>query len=238
MTAPDIYRDNNFIPTKGLENTGLKDPIHKKPLYKVGHIDELYPDQVTYVTERDGRNQQTYTKDIKAPYFKTHWNNVNEKWHGTKIRYFVPGTDGIWEEYKTHFVWSGSIPTIYLPIDMPEDEVRSILDILEKENNNSGIFGNNIMPIAARVASKTIGMDLVAVTPMPVPKMNLMYLDFVYPGSKSQPWYEEIPKKRKKIIRLINKKNGTDRSIPGRKSRIHIYKRGKRWNRNPYTPLL
>lgn len=44
-------------------------------------------------------------------------------------------------------------------------------------------------PIVQRVFAKTIAQDLVAVQPMSMPKIDLVYLDYVY-GPK--PWYKKL----------------------------------------------
>ncbi len=51
-------------------------------------------------------------------------------------------------------------------------------------NNNgnigSGDVGQNLLPVAMKIAAQTIGLDLVAVKPSPGPKIDLLYIDFVY----------------------------------------------------------
>lgn len=44
----------------------------------------------------------------------------------------------------------------------------------------SGDVGQNLLPVAMKVAAQTIGLDLVAVKPTPGPKIDLMYIDFKY----------------------------------------------------------
>lgn len=39
---------------------------------------------------------------------------------------------------------------------------------------------SNAFPLMMQVASKSIGLDLISVNPLPGPKMNLMYMDFKY----------------------------------------------------------
>lgn len=41
-------------------------------------------------------------------------------------------------------------------------------------------FNLNLLPIAQKIASRTIGLDIVAVKPMSSPKFDLMWLDFKY----------------------------------------------------------
>jgi len=51
-------------------------------------------------------------------------------------------------------------------------------------NNNgnigSGDVGQNLLPVAMKIAAQTIGLDLVAVKPTPGPKIDLLYIDFQY----------------------------------------------------------
>jgi hypothetical protein len=44
----------------------------------------------------------------------------------------------------------------------------------------SGDVGQNLLPVAMKIAAQTIGLDLVAVKPSPGPKMDLLYVDFEY----------------------------------------------------------
>jgi hypothetical protein len=44
----------------------------------------------------------------------------------------------------------------------------------------SGDLGQNLLPVAMKIAAQTIGLDLVAVKPSPGPKIDLLYIDFVY----------------------------------------------------------
>ena len=52
-------------------------------------------------------------------------------------------------------------------------------------SNNSGVagsgdLGQNLLPVAMKIAAQTIGLDLVAVKPTPGPKIDLLYIDFQY----------------------------------------------------------
>src|SRR5574343_281318 len=47
-------------------------------------------------------------------------------------------------------------------------------------NLGSGDLGQNLLPVAMKIAAQTIGLDLVAVKPTPGPKIDLMYIDFAY----------------------------------------------------------
>jgi hypothetical protein len=44
----------------------------------------------------------------------------------------------------------------------------------------SGDVGQNLLPVAMKIAGQTIGLDLVAVKPSPGPKIDLIYIDFQY----------------------------------------------------------
>ena len=47
-------------------------------------------------------------------------------------------------------------------------------------NIGSGDLGQNLLPVAMKIAAQTIGLDLVAVKPTPGPKIDLLYIDFQY----------------------------------------------------------
>ena len=55
----------------------------------------------------------------------------------------------------------------------------------------SGDVGQNLLPVAMKIAAQTIGLDLVAVKPTPGPKIDLLYIDFQYDdvnlGSNERP---------------------------------------------------
>jgi len=48
----------------------------------------------------------------------------------------------------------------------------------------SGDVGQNLLPVAMKIAAQTIGLDLVAVKPSPGPKIDLLYVDFRYDDTK------------------------------------------------------
>jgi hypothetical protein len=59
-------------------------------------------------------------------------------------------------------------------------------------SNGSGDLGQNLLPVAMKIAAQTIGLDLVAVKPSPGPKLDLLYIDFQYddlanPGTTGRP---------------------------------------------------
>jgi hypothetical protein len=48
----------------------------------------------------------------------------------------------------------------------------------------SGDVGQNLLPVAMKIAAQTIGLDLVAVKPSPGPKIDLLYVDFRYDDTR------------------------------------------------------
>ena len=51
----------------------------------------------------------------------------------------------------------------------------------------SGDVGQNLLPVAMKIAAQTIGLDLVAVKPTPGPKIDLLYIDFQYDDTRMDP---------------------------------------------------
>ena len=51
-------------------------------------------------------------------------------------------------------------------------------------SNGSGDIGQNLLPVAMKIAAQTIGLDLVAVKPSPGPKIDLVYIDFQYDDTR------------------------------------------------------
>jgi len=51
-------------------------------------------------------------------------------------------------------------------------------------SNGSGDVGQNLLPVAMKIAAQTIGLDLVAVKPSPGPKIDLLYIDFQYDDTR------------------------------------------------------
>jgi hypothetical protein len=47
----------------------------------------------------------------------------------------------------------------------------------------SGDLGQNLLPVAMKIAAQTIGLDLVSVKPSPGPKLDLLFIDFQYDDS-------------------------------------------------------
>ena len=50
--------------------------------------------------------------------------------------------------------------------------------------DGSGDVGQNLLPVAMKIAAQTIGLDLVAVKPSPGPKVDLVYIDFQYDDTR------------------------------------------------------
>ena len=48
----------------------------------------------------------------------------------------------------------------------------------------SGDLGQNLLPVAMKIAAQAIGLDLVAVKPTPGPKIDLLYIDFQYDDTR------------------------------------------------------
>lgn len=65
------------------------------------------------------------------------------------------------------------------------------LDFYWEHNSKEPFLGAHMLPIAMHVTAQTIGMDLVPVVPMDGPKMNLVYLDYVY-GIKNKSFIERL----------------------------------------------
>ncbi len=61
-------------------------------------------------------------------------------------------------------------------------------------------FADIVMPLVRSVAARTIGMDLVPVQPMEGPKVELLYLDYVY---KKETRYEKVKNRFIEIFKNI-----------------------------------
>ena len=53
-------------------------------------------------------------------------------------------------------------------------------------NSGSGDYGQQLLPVAMKIAAQTIGLDLVSVKPTPGPKIDLMYIDFAYDDNTNE----------------------------------------------------
>lgn len=60
--------------------------------------------------------------------------------------------------------------------------LNSVTSTTTNANGNigSGDLGQNLLPVAMKIAAQTIGLDLVSVKPSPGPKLDLLYIDFQY----------------------------------------------------------
>jgi hypothetical protein len=65
----------------------------------------------------------------------------------------------------------------------------------------SGDIGQNLLPVAMKIAAQTIGLDLVAVKPTPGPKVDLLYIDFQYDANDTET-------SRPQVFKLNNVANG------------------------------
>jgi hypothetical protein len=64
---------------------------------------------------------------------------------------------------------------------------------LASQYTGSGDVGQNLLPVAMKIAAQTIGLDLVAVKPTPGPKIDLLYIDFQYDDVRSTDGTDERP---------------------------------------------
>ena len=69
----------------------------------------------------------------------------------------------------------------------------------------SGDVGQNLLPVAMKIAAQTIGLDLVAVKPTPGPKIDLLYIDFQYDDVRSVNGADERPQ----VFKLNSPENAT-----------------------------
>lgn len=67
----------------------------------------------------------------------------------------------------------------------------------------SGDVGQNLLPVAMKIAAQTIGLDLVAVKPSPGPKVDLVYIDFQYDDTRDENG-DERPQVFKLNLELAN----------------------------------
>lgn len=70
--------------------------------------------------------------------------------------------------------------------------------------DGSGDYGQQLLPVAMKIAAHTIGLDLVSVKPSPGPKIDLMYIDFRY---------DDTPQdgNEKPLVFKVNLSNADDR---------------------------
>lgn len=68
----------------------------------------------------------------------------------------------------------------------------------------SGDIGQNLLPVAMKIAAQTIGLDLVAVKPTPGPKIDLLYIDFQYDDLDTATARPQVFKFRNHLQSTIN----------------------------------
>lgn len=79
-------------------------------------------------------------------------------------------------------------PSTFAGFTNPGNQVSNLGGL----STGSGDLGQNLLPVAMKIAAQTIGLDLVAVKPSPGPKLDLLYIDFQYddvrnPGTTGRP---------------------------------------------------
>ena len=73
--------------------------------------------------------------------------------------------------------------TAPIPSSLPGSTIGSNWNgssLAQQGTLGSGDLGQNLLPVAMKIAAQTIGLDLVAVKPTPGPKIDLLYIDFQY----------------------------------------------------------
>lgn len=68
----------------------------------------------------------------------------------------------------------------------------------------SGDYGQQLLPVAMKIAAQTIGLDLVSVKPTPGPKIDLMYIDFQYDDNSGNTERPQVFKLGATNIAVIN----------------------------------
>lgn len=97
--------------------------------------------------------------------------------------------------------------------------------------SGSGDYGQQLLPVAMKIAAQTIGLDLIAVKPTPGPKIDLMYIDFAYDDNTNQTNerpqvfkvdYEENAKEVKEFLKEVITEVGAKESVGGLDKRIYL----------------
>jgi hypothetical protein len=70
------------------------------------------------------------------------------------------------------------------PSTLPGQTITGTLALGTSPLTGSGDVGQNLLPVAMKIAAQTIGLDLVAVKPSPGPKIDLLYIDFRYDDNR------------------------------------------------------
>jgi hypothetical protein len=77
-------------------------------------------------------------------------------------------------------------------------------------NFGSGDLGQNLLPVAMKIAAQTIGLDLVAVKPSPGPKLDLLYIDFQYDAISNL-----ATSGRPQVFKVLNTTTGYASAVSG-----------------------
>lgn len=90
---------------------------------------------------------------------------------------------------------------LWIELENTIKEIKKKREETREKKRLAEMYGN-LLPIAMKVSAKTIGLDLVSVQPMPIPKMKLMYFDYKYNETK----FEKIKRKIKEYLLKIKNK--------------------------------
>jgi hypothetical protein len=75
----------------------------------------------------------------------------------------------------------------------------------ETKRKRDNPFSHIAFPMAMKVASKTLGMDLVSVQPLSMPNIGLQYIDFSYENEEDRLKREKFEKRQRVIDTLLGK---------------------------------
>jgi len=98
-------------------------------------------------------------------------------------------------------------------------------------DTGSGDYGQQLLPVAMKIAAQTIGLDLVSVKPTPGPKIDLMYIDFAYDDNTNptneRPQVFKIDfgtdkDNAKQYLESIIEGEGIRKSVGGLKERVFL----------------
>ena len=97
--------------------------------------------------------------------------------------------------------------------------------------SGSGDYGQQLLPVAMKIAAQTIGLDLVSVKPTPGPKIDLMYMDFAYDDNTNmeneRPQvfkvdYEENANGVKSFLNAVIAEVGATKRVGGLDKRVYL----------------
>lgn len=77
--------------------------------------------------------------------------------------------------------WTGGMGAVTAP------QPSLIPGLTSGSTTGSGDVAQNMLPVAMKVAAQTIGLDLVATKPSAGPRLELLFIDFVYDNMKENP---------------------------------------------------